>query len=123
MRDRLIELIRQGKKAFTKSDTTYIENYLADYLLANGVALPACRIGQTVYALYDRSEKKNIDGHIKKRNSQIDTLRYLGACKMYGKIEVREKQCTKADLNKIGKTVFLTKTEAEKASAGKRYVK
>ena len=39
-RERLIELIRQGKKEFTKSDETYIENYLADYLLANNVTIP-----------------------------------------------------------------------------------
>ena len=39
MRDRLIELIKAGKKAFAKSDVTYIENYLADHLIANGVTV------------------------------------------------------------------------------------
>lgn len=36
-KDRLIELIKQCYEKFRKSDETYIEPYLADYLLANDV--------------------------------------------------------------------------------------
>ena len=39
MRAKMVELIRQGKKAFTKSDTTYMEEFLADYLIANSVII------------------------------------------------------------------------------------
>lgn len=51
MSDRLVELIRQGKKEFTKSDITYIETYLADYLIANGVIVPPCKVGDEIWVV------------------------------------------------------------------------
>jgi hypothetical protein len=45
MRDRLVELIKEGANGHTLMPTDSI----ADYLIANGVVLPPCRVGQTVY--------------------------------------------------------------------------
>lgn len=45
MRDRLIELIKQGNGGY---DFMSLER-IADYLLANGVIVPPCKVGQTVY--------------------------------------------------------------------------
>lgn len=44
MRDRLIELL-DGKSIDTRADIEFI----ADYLLENGVVCPPCKVGQTVY--------------------------------------------------------------------------
>ncbi len=65
-RDRLIELI-------TKSQLSVNSRKLADYLLANGVIVPLCNVGDTVYRV--DTEEQNIWIFIeysspkKKRNS------------------------------------------------------
>ena len=107
-RDRLIELVRNGIQEFGKSTVKCsADEYLADYLIANGVTLPACKVGDKVYALYDCNGSRAI---------RIDTLRHLEACKKYSGVQIREKRCAKSDLRKIGKTVFLTKDAAERAA-------
>ena len=60
-RDRLIELKRQAvnyaqEKADERGGLVCIDDE-ADYLLANGVILPPCDIGQTVYTRYGYSFK------------------------------------------------------------------
>ena len=57
-RDRLIELIKQkqngGWRFITGEYTTDVSNEcLADHLLANGVIVPPCKVGDIVYALYN----------------------------------------------------------------------
>lgn len=49
-RERLIELIRKAKKN-TKGANCDLEREMlfADYLLANGVIVPPCKVGDTVY--------------------------------------------------------------------------
>ena len=47
MRDRLIELLIEGHKQYLFYDQ------IADYLLANGVIAPPCKVGDTVYCLDD----------------------------------------------------------------------
>lgn len=46
-RKRLIELMIEAKKADT--DDIPFSDFLADYLLANGVIVPPCKVGDTVY--------------------------------------------------------------------------
>jgi hypothetical protein len=55
MRDRLIELIRQAKKS-TKGANCDLEREMlfADYLLANGVIVPPCKVGDVVYRLEEK---------------------------------------------------------------------
>ena len=55
-RDRLIELILQGENEADKKGIANCQMYnlekakiLADYLLANGVIVPPCKVGDTVY--------------------------------------------------------------------------
>ena len=47
-RERLIELL-DGKSIDTQADVEYV----ADYLLENGVIVPPCKVGDTVYELDD----------------------------------------------------------------------
>ena len=52
-RERLIELLMQAKIGWTKAE-------LADHLLANGVIVPPCKVGQTVYVITSQtSNDKN----------------------------------------------------------------
>ena len=48
MRERLIELIRQGMKKHEVTIEDYViptSDYLADYLLEKGVIVPTCKVG------------------------------------------------------------------------------
>ena len=47
MRDRLIELLTKGQPPFNPLNDVCIEK-LADYLLANGVIVPPCKVGDVV---------------------------------------------------------------------------
>ena len=94
MRDRLIELISQIQYMGG------LESRLADHLLANGVIVPPCRVGDTVY----RPSK------------------YLGYVVPFVimSFEATQSEMFYTDdsdnivyIGEIGKTVFLTKEEAE----------
>ena len=54
MRERLIELLN-GKSI----DTTPDVEYVADYLLDNGVIVPPCKVGDTVYNVLPSTLFKN----------------------------------------------------------------
>jgi hypothetical protein len=46
MRDRLICLIKNAEKAFPKDKPVLdIEEFVADYILADGIIAPPCRVG------------------------------------------------------------------------------
>ena len=55
MRERLIELIRGARKT-TKGANCDLERegLFADYLLANGVIVPPCKVGDTVYFIQSK---------------------------------------------------------------------
>ena len=98
-RDRLIELIEK----WHENPETF--QYLADYLLANGVIVPPCDIGQTVYTRYGYSfkiEKIEVleDKKILFRCGNDDTDDYMAFYDF-----------------EIGTDVFLTKEEVELALA------
>lgn len=100
-RERLISLLRFPVCVMDGGDPIAI---MADYLLANGVIVPPCKIGDTVYRITFA----------------------------YGKWEIRERECIKLSWFKkhngeiywvissskndiLGDSVFLTKEEAEAA--------
>ena len=137
MRDRLIELISQADEECKHTkDCKHCSGYgkgsmcmnyhIADHLLANGVIVPPCKVGDTVYELVECS-CENVDGNYTE-------------CEFYGygeddKICIRPnyikclyqyriKKLSVTELNVfgvsrcIGKTVFLTREEAERALKG-----
>ena len=86
MRERLIELLYHHKLGFIKVVD------LADYLIANGVIVPPCKVGDSVY--------------------QTDGVRiYKGTIINV----VYETYGIAFDERAIGKSIFLTREEAEKA--------
>ena len=98
MRDRLIEML---DKAFLESEDNYgIPNMeqVADYLISNGVIVPPCMIGDTLYSVkpkffVDRIAKVYVKGFsvFIESNSQI------------------------IPIDRIGKDLFFTESEAEKS--------
>ena len=97
MRDRLIELVKKADSA-TLGDT--YESY-ADYLIANGVILPPCKVGDINYT-------------IGKFTGQIipNEVKTIEICKndMY---LINENYTVASVEQQLGKTVFLTREEAE----------
>ena len=101
MRDRLIELI---DKAIDDTATSCEE--IADYLLANGVIVPPCKAGDTIYFV-ESAISCVWEGKIASWSVQKDGL-WFYAQYTCGLNYWHEEQ-------DIGKTVFLTREEAEKA--------
>jgi hypothetical protein len=109
MRDRLIKIIANIKgKA---DDTKTLEEVIANELLAEGVIVPPCKVGDKVYKVYDIES-------VHRRVLELEVLLI--------EIGDRTRICLKTTKNHLynfdktsfedfGKTVFLTKEEAEKA--------
>ena len=112
MRDRLIELILNtpvlkfpsGSRAQGKTYQT--AQNVADHLLANGVIVPPCKVGDAVYYI-------PFGNHIVECKVAQIVIEPFEKIEMsfhcYGGIAF--------DMRHIGETVFLTKDEAEKALA------
>lgn len=80
---------------------------LADHLIANGVIVPPCKVGDTVYALYNgKVLKANIFSM--KIETEDDKYVYMLKLKIFDHF-------FQFKTFLLGKTVFLTREEAEKA--------
>ena len=95
-RDRLIELIQNAVNGCAR----HWAEIIADYLLANGVIVPACKFENTIYRV---GSKGKIYGNWELMYIQVypDEILYIDD----------SENCFAE--NEIGKTVFLTKEEAE----------
>jgi hypothetical protein len=65
MKDRLIGLIREAKKN-TKGANCDLEREMlfADYLLANGIIVPPCNVGDTVYYVHETYWDEDYENYI-----------------------------------------------------------
>lgn len=113
-RDRLIELVCKGIQEFGKSTVKCsADEYIADYLIVNGVIVPPCKVGQTVWILFSIEKtikSREIESIMQRHKSW--TMRFTnGDC-----FTVWDN----AEDEYFGKTVFLTKEEAEKALEEKK---
>ena len=116
MRDRLIDLIHD-------SDLSLDSVRLADHLLANGVIVPPCKVGDTLWIRWSLSQGHKKDIYpvkvyalrfdTKKNNKRICVEGHFKITS-YGGSYTHYYNGTFA-WESIGKTVFLTKEEAEKA--------
>ena len=100
MRDRLIELL--GWKYNCVDRNRCLEEQ-ADYLLANGVIVPPCKVGEVVYDIH----------YGKVFGSKVIMLHMLDDCFTFMASGGRYYKD-----DDIGKTVFLTREEAEQALKG-----
>lgn len=117
MLDRLVELINEAKDEYPTIPSVNcckptFAYYLAHHLLANGAILPPCKVGDTVwFELYGQIESAVVyhcTCELSRRGCVIS-----GA---YAK-DTRGLELS-FDGNSIGKTVFLTREEAEQALNG-----
>ena len=113
MRDRLVELIHSID--VMKFPTENFTEHLADYLIENGAILPPCKVGDTVYffssVLEEVCESKVI---------KIEQNYYTPSNPFWFSIEYLSKQIGTQVIHipinqAIGKTVFLTREDAEKS--------
>ena len=110
MRQRLIELIKQAKNQ-TKNANCDIERNMifADYLISNGVIVPPVKIGQTVYTV-----SRYYTGTWEMYECSIDSITKYEKHTFLA-MSARGKFTFGEEISQIGKTVFLTREEAEKA--------
>ena len=111
MRDRLSNMIQNAVNGCAK----YWADVIADHLLAEGVIVPPCKVGQTVFYLTSIDTEKEL-------NVREIFQGYVVANAYDGKSIWLSVKYTNGlfyyhDSKDFGKTVFLTKEEAEKALA------
>lgn len=116
MRDRLIELVKSSSQYI--SDDDYLVEKIADHLIANGVIVPPCKIGDVVYI---RNKPWHIEQDgisscqitnltITQNKKGVWTKKYRAMYLLNGKTIDSQINFSFDD---IGKTVFLTREEAE----------
>ena len=121
MRDRLVDLINEAKDEYPtiphvnccKPTFAY---YLADHLIANGVIVPPCKVGDTVYVIVQDSgiwefEVRAAQMTVGVNGQGIDWMKWCFVCK----------DAIQFKGDDIGKTVFLTREEAEQAMKGENH--
>ena len=107
MRDRLIELIQDSVGGCAKNWAEII----ADHLLANGVFVPPCKVGDTVYHIQRVFDDETLLTRLVVKNRKVDFVSATNSNYMI------EADGFIFDKNDFGKTVFLTYEQAEKALA------
>lgn len=108
MRERLIELIRSSVDGCAK----HWAEVIADHLIANGVIVPPCKVGDTVwYELYGQIESAVVYSCV--GNLTGGGLKITDA-------NAKSADGVEVDFNGkcLGKNVFLTREEAEQALKG-----
>jgi hypothetical protein len=104
MREKLIELIGQSSMWDLKSQPLLIEQ-IADHLLANGVIVPPCKVGDTLWLpISDRV----IAYEVSKIKYDGDLLKIV----THNKLSGMQRTIWSCD---VGATTFLTREEAERA--------
>lgn len=116
-RERLIEIL--SKTIYPKEGVDPAE-VVADYLLDNGVIVPPCKVGDTVYRIVEMGT--GIHYKQKGRCGIGHSQGYkIIPCEEKIKRFIRSVEVTKNNFfdvcENFGKTVFLTQAEAEKALA------
>ena len=104
-REKLIGILSYAASDAYSLDTRRDTEELADFLLANGVIVPPCKVGDEVYWLY--ADDCGNDGCFGSCDSCSDA---------YWKIKPTAFKMSMYD--EIGKTVFLSREDAEKALKG-----
>jgi hypothetical protein len=111
MRDRLIELIKEAKKHTKNANCDIERNMLfADYLLANGVIVPPCKLGDMMYCDGEYFAS-HCEGQI--MSFPVNLIETKVSSIFRGEPDV----CF--DFEDFGKTVFLTREAAEQALKGR----
>lgn len=124
MRDRLIELLQKRSCFYNKckgscSNCDYVPiadvdfDNLADYLIANGVIVPPCKVGDMVYFVLE--DDKTEEGKFISKQ-QINDVSTKG---IFVSDSLSEENCNDfIPYSDFGKSVSLSEEEAERALKG-----
>lgn len=116
MRDRLIELLQEFADGTITGNGHIVDgtevNLIADYLLANGVIVPPCKVGDTVYIIDEAGDEGEEDYVLAVRVLQFFINENGIAVDLKLPLGLRQNTWMV-----VGKNVFLTKEEAEQALA------
>ena len=120
-RDRLIELVEKAKEEYAGDVTDHTEtDYIVECLLNNGVILPPCKVGDVVYVIEPCSCFSGYRTFEECHHRRTNATKWIEAVMVANKhhnrcMKLFERPYKPEYYFKIGKTVFLTKEEAEKA--------
>ena len=101
-REKLYKLLDE---AINDEDTSYYN--IVDYLLENGVIVPPCKVGQILYLLYP--VRKGV------YEAVVDEISISNKSNFIVLRDLYFNRRTSVFFEQVGKTVFFTKEEAEKA--------
>ena len=117
MRDRLVELLNEAHEgwlhyvdncAFNQTALSFTFGQMfADHLLANGVIVPPCKVGDIVYSI----SRKALGGHWKDNRYIVDRWSEYKVCEIPFSLTLWE--CG-------WKNIFLTREEAEAKLKGEQ---
>lgn len=130
-REKLIELIVSADISLFGTDKPYAEVY-ADYLLANEVIVPPCKVGDIVWRIEDvwhLDDRETWVYHYEKEVVEFMIRSISISCNSKGKWTKKFRICEVRDgkvidhqhnieFDEVGKTVFLSREDAEKALNG-----
>lgn len=108
IRDRLIELLKYRRHLGTSK--------LADHLLKNGVVVPPCKVWDSVFFIVEKNGRKEIEHGLVEK-----ILVYKDSMSIHGSMftgDIFKQQQFFAPCENFGKTIFLTREEAERALKG-----
>ena len=111
MKERLVELLKNSPYLNALSEDEWEKS--ADYLIGNGVIVPPCKVGDTVYYFSHRPFNLALLSNtiyeadvVRIVTTRLGTSLVIQIRNEYGVTEVPQ-------ISSFGKTVFLTKEEAE----------
>lgn len=91
---------------------------LADYLIENGVVVSPVKVGQTIYVLWSGGRKGIGIAEFEVRSINLDTPEDMEI--VYRSKKLNATMCRYANASDIGKTIFLSREEAERALERKK---
>lgn len=108
MRDRLVDLVESAR--YWGANTS---EEIANYLLENGVVAPPVKVGQTIYVLWPGGRKGIGVAEFKVISINLDCPDDMEI--VYRSKKLNATMCRYANASDIGKTLFLSREEAERA--------
>ena len=115
-RERLVELLQIGdetkRNPLRWCDDEIVES-LADCLLANGVIVPPCKVGDNAYFVHDTCFADATEGMVISEGIVVSVSLQCDGLWIYCRYHSGLTYWHKAE--DFGKTVFLTRKEAERA--------
>lgn len=108
MRDRLVDLVESAR--YWGANTS---EEIADYLIKNGVVATPVKVGQTIYALWMGGRKGKGIVEFEVRSINLDAPDDMEI--VYRSKKLNATMCRYANASDIGKTLFLSREEAERA--------